>query len=111
MFDPSATTDSAGTRVLTVAHVVLTLDVGGLERNVVNQVREGQKLGQRVAVVCLERPGVLAPQVEVLGGRIIALDKRPGLRPGMVMRARRVLRDLRPDVVHTHQLATLLYAG
>jgi glycosyltransferase involved in cell wall biosynthesis len=46
-----------------------------------------------------------------MGGRVVALDKRPGLRPGMVLRLRRVLRELRPDVVHTHQLATLLYGG
>jgi len=29
----------------------------------------------------------------------------------MVMKVRRALRELRPDVVHTHQLATLLYGG
>jgi glycosyltransferase involved in cell wall biosynthesis len=29
----------------------------------------------------------------------------------MVLRVRRALRELRPDVVHTHQLATLLYGG
>lgn len=106
----TSTTTSSNER-LGVTHVVLSLDVGGLERNVVNQVREGQRLGQRVDIVCLERPGTLAPRVEAMGGRVIALDKRPGLRPGMVLRLRRVLRDLRPDVVHTHQLATLLYGG
>src|SRR5271157_5812987 len=39
---------------LRVAHVVLSLNVGGLERNVINQVREGQALGQAVSVICLE---------------------------------------------------------
>jgi sugar transferase (PEP-CTERM/EpsH1 system associated) len=92
-------------------HVVLSLDVGGLERNVVNQVREGQKLGQRVSVVCLERPGTLASRVRELGARVISLDKRAGLRPGMILRMRRALAVLRPDVVHTHQLASLLYGG
>lgn len=99
------------TRRLHVCHVVLSLDVGGLERNVVNQVREGRRLGQRVSVVCMERTGTLAEQVELLGGKVLTLQKRPGLRPGMVMRMRRVMRDLRPDVVHSHQIATLLYGG
>jgi sugar transferase (PEP-CTERM/EpsH1 system associated) len=94
-----------------VVHVVLSLDVGGLERNVVNQVREGQKLGQTVSVVCLERPGTLASQVLALGAAVISLDKRAGLRPGIILRMRRALAALRPDVVHTHQLATLLYGG
>ena len=109
---PAQAIESAGVTVpLHVVHVVLTLDVGGLERNVVNQVREGQKLGQRVTVVCLERPGELAGRVEALGGNVVSLDKRPGLRPGMVLRTAKLLRRLRPDVVHTHQLATLLYGG
>jgi sugar transferase (PEP-CTERM/EpsH1 system associated) len=100
-----------GAAPLHVVHVVLTLDVGGLERNVVNQVREGQKLGQHVSIVCLERPGTLAEQVEGLGGRVLSLGKKPGLRPAIVLRMRKALRELRPDVVHTHQLATLLYGG
>jgi sugar transferase (PEP-CTERM/EpsH1 system associated) len=96
---------------LHVVHVMLALDVGGLERNVVNQVREGQKLGQRVSIVCLDRPGTLAPRIQQLGANLVVLDRRPGIRPGMVLQVRRALRDLRPDVVHTHQLATLLYGG
>jgi glycosyltransferase involved in cell wall biosynthesis len=96
---------------LNVAHVVLSLDVGGLERNVVNQVREGRALGQRVSVVCLERPGVLADRVEALGGEVVCLDKKPGIRPSLFFRLRSVLRLLRPDVVHTHQIPTLFYAG
>jgi sugar transferase (PEP-CTERM/EpsH1 system associated) len=106
---PRYVTPAAGR--LHVVHVVLSLDVGGLERNVVNQVRQGQKLGQRVSIVCLERPGTLAPQVEGLGATLVSLHKRPGLRPGVVLSMRRALRGLAPDVVHTHQLATLLYGG
>lgn len=96
---------------LTVVHGVLALDVGGLERNVLNQIREGHRLGQRVAVVCLERPGTLAPQAEALGARVVTLGKRPGLRPEVVGRMRAALRELAPDVVHTHDVATLLYTG
>jgi glycosyltransferase involved in cell wall biosynthesis len=96
---------------LKVAHVVLSLDVGGLERNVVNQVREGRALGQSVSVVCLERPGVLAPRVEALGGRVVCLDKRPGVRLSLFGKLRSLLRADRPDVLHTHQIPTLFYAG
>jgi sugar transferase (PEP-CTERM/EpsH1 system associated) len=97
--------------VLRVVHVVLSLDVGGLERNVVNQVREGRKLGQEVSVLCLTRPGTLAPQAEALGGQVVCLNKKPGVRPGLFLRAARALRALRPHVVHSHQLGTLFYAG
>src|SRR4051794_16905882 len=96
---------------LSVTHVVHCLDVGGLERVVVNLARQGLRLGQRVSVVCLERPGGLAAEVEGLGAALRCTDKRPGLRLGTVGRLRKVLRDLRPDVVHTHQIGALFYAG
>lgn len=96
---------------LRVAHVVLALDVGGLERNVINQVREGHGLGQSVSVVCLERPGTLASQVETLGGHLVCLDKRPGIRLELIVKIWAVLRKIRPDIVHTHQIGTLIYAG
>jgi glycosyltransferase involved in cell wall biosynthesis len=94
-----------------VAHVVLSLDVGGLERVIIELVREGHQLGQEVSVICLERRGLLADQVEAAGGRVIALAKRPGLKPGMVGEIGAVLGELRPDVVHTHQIGALVYAG
>ncbi len=96
---------------LHVTHVVLSLDVGGLERNVVNQVRLGRELGQCVSVVCLERRGVLAGRAEELGGVVECLDKRPGLRLRMIGRLAAAFRRLRPAVVHTHQVASLFYSG
>jgi glycosyltransferase involved in cell wall biosynthesis len=96
---------------LNVTHVVLSLDVGGLERNVLNQVRQGRPLGQRVSIVCLERPGVLAEQVEESGGQVVCLHKPPGLRLGLIGRLAAAFRRLRPAVVHTHQIASLFYSG
>src|SRR4051794_40354137 len=96
---------------LNVTHVVLSLDVGGLERNVVNQIREGARLGQRVSVLCLERPGKLAPRAEALGARVLCVEKKPGLRPELFGRVRAALRSLRPAVVHTHQITALFYTG
>jgi sugar transferase (PEP-CTERM/EpsH1 system associated) len=98
-------------RPLKVVHALLSLDVGGLERNVVNQLRLAPKLGQEATVVCLERPGVLAPQAEALGAQIICLDKPPGIRLGLSRRIARALRELGPHVVHTHDVTTLFYTG
>jgi glycosyltransferase involved in cell wall biosynthesis len=96
---------------LRVTHIALSLDVGGLERNIVNQVREGSRLGQQVSVICLERPGTLAAQVEALGAPVICLYKRPGLRLEMIGQMQQALRRLRPHVAHTHQISSLLYTG
>jgi len=97
--------------VLHIAHVVLRLDVGGLERVVLDLVREAQREGHETSVICLERPGVLARSAIELGARVVSLAKRPGLRPGLVKRIARTLAALQPDVVHTHQIGALLYAG
>lgn len=96
---------------LRVAHVVLSLDVGGLERVVLDLLREGRRLGHHTTVLCLERPGRQAPEAESLGATVLCANKQPGLRPGAVKPIRRLFEDLRPDVVHTHQAAALLYAG
>jgi glycosyltransferase involved in cell wall biosynthesis len=96
---------------LHVTHAVLTLDVGGLERIVVDLVREGQRLGQQVSVLCLERPGPLAAQVEALGARLVCAGKRPGLRLSASGPIKEALRELRPDVLHTHQVGALFYTG
>ncbi len=96
---------------LHVVHIVLSLDVGGLERVVIELAREGRRLGQKVSVICLERRGALAKHVEEAGGRIMVMNKKPGVKPGIVKHIRLVLRELRPDVVHTHQIGALLYAG
>ena len=94
-----------------VIHVVRSLDVGGLERNVINQVREGQKLGQIVTVVCLERPGELAPRAEALGARVLCVHKRPGVHLTAVRTFKTIFRELKPDVVHTHEIGSLFYGG
>jgi glycosyltransferase involved in cell wall biosynthesis len=96
---------------LGVTHVVLSLDVGGLERVVLNLARESESLGQNVSVLCLERFGVLGEQAKAAGLRIESLTKQPGLTPRLVDDIRAALRDLRPDVIHTHQIGALLYTG
>ena len=94
-----------------VAHVVLSMDVGGLERVVLDLVRRGRPLGQDAAVVCLERPGTLAPQVEAAGAEVRCVGKPPGRRPETVGLLRDLFEELSPDVVHTHQIGALYYAG
>src|SRR5882724_3094773 len=96
---------------LRVVHVALSLEVGGLERVIVELTREWRRLGQDVSVICLERRGALAKNVESAGGRVFSLSKAPGLKPAMIDKIRAILRDLEPDVVHTHQIGALLYAG
>jgi glycosyltransferase involved in cell wall biosynthesis len=97
--------------LLKVTHVVLSLDVGGMERNVLNQIRQGQRLGQQVSILCIEQPGEMAARAEAMGARVVCVHKRPGVRPGIIIPIRAALRNLQPDVVHTHQIGPLFYTG
>ena len=108
-----ATTDSLAVPATTirVVHVVLSLDIGGLERIVADLVRVGRVLGQIPSVICLERPGTLAAQVESLGVPVLCAGKPPGLRLETIGRIHELLRQSKPDVVHTHQIGALIYAG
>jgi glycosyltransferase involved in cell wall biosynthesis len=104
---------TAATPTLRIAHVVLSLDVGGLERLVLALIQAGGRTarGQDVSVVCLERPGQLAVEAEAAGAKVWCIDKRPGLRFGTVGRLRTLFEQIAPDVVHSHQIGALLYAG
>jgi glycosyltransferase involved in cell wall biosynthesis len=98
-------------KAIHVTHMVLSLDFGGLERIVLDLAREGLRQGQQLSVLCLEEPGTWGSEVEALGVRLICLHKKPGLRLRRLPEVRAALEDLRPDVLHTHQIAPLFYGG
>ena len=96
---------------ISVTHLALSLDVGGLERVVLDLAREGRSLGQDVTIACLERPGALADEARAMSVAVDCAGKRPGLRPSTIGRLATIFRRLRPEVVHTHQVGALAYAG
>jgi len=96
---------------LHIVHGVLSLDVGGLERIVLDLIRAGSCAGHRVSVMCIEKPGALAVEAERLGANIISLDKPPGRFSAIIGKAASVLNSLQPNVVHTHQAGALWYLG
>lgn len=90
-----------------IAHIVHHFDVGGLENGMVNLLNRIPPERYRHAVVCLQgfsdyRARITNPAVE-----FFALDKRPGKDPGLYLRLARLLRRLRPDLVHTRNLSAL----
>jgi glycosyltransferase involved in cell wall biosynthesis len=96
---------------IAVAHVVLSLEIGGLERVVVDLVREGIRFGQKVSVLCLQRMGDLAGEARDVGADVVCLDKQPGIRFELSSKIAGRLRELKPDVVHSHQVGALFYAS
>ena len=91
-----------------VVHVVYRLAVGGLENGVVNLINRLPAQSWRHAVVSLtDIDAAFAARISRDNVRCIALNKAPGhairLYPGIIA----LLRELRPAIVHTRNLAAL----
>ncbi|AUX38260.1 MULTISPECIES: glycosyltransferase [Sorangium] len=94
-----------------VAHVVLSLNVGGLER-VVLRLLERTARDRFAPIVCaLEEPGALAEELARLGVPLVVLPRRPGLDPGLPVRLSAWLRREGIRLVHTHNPGPHLYGA
>lgn len=102
---------SARTGRRRVAHVVESLDLGGLEKLIVEFVRHADGARFEARVVTLGQRGDLADEVERLGCPVHALNLPGGLRPRAVWTCAAWCRRERIDVVHTHSEGPLLYAA
>jgi sugar transferase (PEP-CTERM/EpsH1 system associated) len=90
-----------------IAHIVYRLDFGGLENGLVNLINGLPRDRYRHAIICLTQFSDFAKRIERSDVTIHALHKRPGLDVGLYWRLWRVLRTLRPAIVHTRNLAAL----
>jgi len=89
-----------------VAHVIHRLDTGGMENGLVNLINATPPGRFRHAVVCLNGFSHFAERLPA-AVPIYALGKASGKSPGTYVRLWRLLRGLRPDLVHTRNLAAL----
>ena len=93
-----------------IAHVVESLEIGGLEHVVVALVGEQRRRGHEVRILCLWRRGALAERAEAAGIVVECCDKQSGLDVRALSVMRRMLRAFRPDVLHTHNPMAHYYA-
>lgn len=87
-------------RRLKVAHLVLALDVGGLEVVVAGLANGMLAEGVETSLMAVERLGPVAARFPALP--MMAVGAHPGIDLRAVMRLARELRRRRVDVLHTH---------
>jgi sugar transferase (PEP-CTERM/EpsH1 system associated) len=91
-----------------IAHVVYHFGVGGLENGVVNLINRLPSSRWRHAVIALTQ---VAPAMQARVTRpdvtYFSLDKGPGHLLPLYPRLARLLREIRPAIVHTRNLAAL----
>lgn len=90
-----------------VAHVIHRLDVGGMENGLVNLINRMPDRAYRHAVICMKDYTDFARRIRRDDVSLHALGKREGKDLAVHGRLFRLLRSLRPDIVHTRNLATL----
>ena len=96
---------------LSIAHVLVSLEVGGAERLVVDVARAQANRGHRVAVF------VLGKSANPILGRLLSdahlpvteFERRRGIDWRLIPRLAAAFREMRPDIVHTHNEPPLIY--
>lgn len=94
-----------------VAHIMMTLHVGGLERMVATLATGGRTHGLDSEVWAYAEDGAFRNVMQDDGVVVRHFATEPGIRPGLALRLAVALRKHRIDVVHTHHVGPFLYGG
>lgn len=98
-------------RRLRVVHVTHGLEMGGLEKLLVEFARHADRERFDLHFVSLGGRGLLADEIEACDWPVTALETPVGLRPGLALRLARKLTQWHADVLHTHDERPLLYGA
>ncbi len=90
----------AAPSLLRVTHVVQALELGGLERQVIELVRRTDRRVATPKIVCTDSLGGLAALAP--GAPLLCIDAHPGFDGRAVLRLARHLRQTRADILHSH---------
>jgi sugar transferase (PEP-CTERM/EpsH1 system associated) len=93
-----------------VAHLIYRLDFGGLENLLVERINRMPAHAYRHAVICLTDHTDFARRISKPGVELYALHKQPGLSLATHVALFKLLRRLRPAILHTYNLAAVEYA-
>lgn len=93
-----------------ILHVVDSLAPGGLENGVVNVAQQLQGNGFDIHVACLRFKGDFAQRMPK-ESQVAVMGKGDGFSWQTVRNLFRYIRATKPDLVHTHNLGTLIYAA
>jgi len=90
-----------------VAHIIYALSTGGLENGLVNIINRSPPDRYRHVIICLTTADDFAQRITAKDVEVIELHKREGHDFRCYMRLRTLLRTLRPDIIHSRNLAAL----
>jgi sugar transferase (PEP-CTERM/EpsH1 system associated) len=93
-----------------LAHIVLNLNTGGLERLVLDIVEKTSQPFQPI-IICLKENGDLSNNIEKLGIKVLNLNKNDRFDPKSIYKLYNLLKKEKISIVHTHNFAASLYGS
>lgn len=90
-----------------IAHIIYSLSTGGLENGLVNIINRCPVDRYRHVIICLTTADEFATRITAEGVQVIQLHKREGHDWRCYLKLRKLLRDLRPAIIHSRNLAAL----
>jgi sugar transferase (PEP-CTERM/EpsH1 system associated) len=93
-----------------IVHLTYSLDFGGLETLLIERINRMPAGAYRHAVVALTRTTDFVRKITKPDVGVYALNKQPGLSLGTHVALFKLLRRLRPAILHTYNLAAIEYA-
>ena len=97
-----------------IIHVVQHLEPGGIENLTLELLRLAHPDDQ-LLIVSLEGNKDEAmnrwPRLKEHQDKMVFLEKPPGIQFGLILTLVKAFKGVRPDVVHTHHIGPLMYAG
>jgi len=97
-----------------IIHVVQHLAPGGIETLTLELLRFSHP-DDRTLIISLEGTKKEAlktwPRLKEYEKKIVFLKKKPGIQFGTILTLMNIFKGVKPDVVHTHHIGPLIYAG
>lgn len=85
-----------------IAHLVETLELGGLERLAVDLAQRQNAQGHSARIYCVFEPGALASEAEEAGVPVVPFYKAKGFSPGAIFRIAARMKTDGIQILHSH---------
>ena len=98
-------------KIIKVAHITLSMATGGIEKLILNLCQRTNYKEFSPAVVCLDYGGELVASLHHNNIPCFIFKRRAGFDWRLILCLVRLFRDEQFDIIHSHNQASLFYAG
>ena len=92
-------------------YIVFSVDTGGLEKLLIEMIKRLDRSVFEISVLCLTEKGDLADALKNLNIPVFYMNKKDGLKPYIIFKISKLLKDEKIDIVHTHDSSANFYGG